>query len=157
MTRERQSAREGVVTVLLLGTYSPRLDDKGRMFLPAKFRDTLRAGLVMTRGQERCLYVYPLAEFEKLAAQWQSAPTTNAGVRAYQRLLLSGASDEVPDKQGRVTVPAVLRDYAGLTHECAVIGSGNRLEIWDATAWEAYVSEHEESFANQSEEVMPGL
>lgn len=148
---------EGVVAVLLLGTYSPRLDDKGRMFLPAKFRDKLAAGLVMTRGQERCLYVYPLAEFEKVAEQWQNGPTTNAGVRAYQRLLLSGASDEIPDKQGRVTVPAILREYAGLTHECTVIGSGNRVEIWDAQAWEAYVAEHEEGFANQSEEVVPGL
>ena len=148
---------EGVVAVLLLGTYSPRLDDKGRMFLPAKFRDKLAAGLVMTRGQERCLYVYPLAEFEKVAEQWQNGPTTKAGVRAYQRLLLSGASDEIPDKQGRVTVPAILREYAGLTHECTVIGSGNRVEIWDAQAWEAYVAEHEEGFANQSEEVVPGL
>lgn len=143
--------------MLLLGTYTPRLDDKGRMFLPAKFRDKLSGGLVMTRGQERCLYVYPMAEFEKLAEQWQSAPTTNAGVRAYQRLLLSGASDEVPDKQGRVSVPAILREYAGLTHECTVIGSGNRIEIWDSAAWEAYVAEHEDGFANQSEEVVPGL
>ena len=142
---------------MLLGTYTPRLDDKGRMFLPAKFRDKLSGGLVMTRGQERCLYVYPMAEFEKLAEQWQSAPTTNAGVRAYQRLLLSGASDEVPDKQGRVSVPAILREYAGLTHECTVIGSGNRIEIWDSAAWEAYVAEHEDGFANQSEEVVPGL
>lgn len=143
--------------MLLLGTYSPRLDDKGRMFLPAKFREKLAGGLVMTRGQERCLYVYPLAEFEKVAEQWQSGPTTNAGVRAYQRLLLSGASDEIPDKQGRVTVPAILREYAGLTHECTVIGSGNRIEIWDAAAWDAYVAEHEDGFANQSEEVVPGL
>jgi len=127
------------------------------MFLPAKFRDKLAGGLVMTRGQERCLYVYPLAEFEKVAEQWQNGPTTNANVRAYQRLLLSGASDEIPDKQGRVTVPGILREYAGLSHECTVIGTGNRIEIWDAAAWEAYVSEHEESYANQSEEVVPGL
>lgn len=143
--------------MLLLGTYTPRLDDKGRMFLPAKFRETFRGGLVMTRGQDHCLYVYPMAEFEKLAERWQSAPTTNADVRAHQRLLLSGASDETPDKQGRVTVPAVLRDYAGLTHECTVIGSGNRLEIWDSQAWETYVANHEEGYANQSEEVVPGL
>lgn len=143
--------------MLLLGTYSPRLDDKGRMFLPAKFRDKLAGGLVMTRGQDRCLYVYPMAEFEKEAEKWQNGPTTNAGVRAHQRLLLSGASDEIPDKQGRVTVPAILRDYAGLTHECTVIGTGSRIEIWDAAAWEAYVAEHEEGFANQSEEVVPGL
>ncbi|MCK0112660.1 division/cell wall cluster transcriptional repressor MraZ [Ornithinimicrobium sp. F0845] len=142
---------------MLLGTYSPRLDDKGRMFLPAKFRDKLAGGVVMTRGQERCLYVYPMAEFEKVAERLQSGPTTNAGVRAHQRLLLSGASDEIPDKQGRVTVPAILREYAGLSHECTVIGSGDRLEIWDAQAWATYVADHEDAFANQSEEVVPGL
>lgn len=146
-----------MVTVLLLGTYWPRLDDKGRMFLPAKFRDKLAGGLVMTRGQEHCLYVYPIAEFEKVAEQWQNGPTTNADVRAHQRLLLSGATDEIPDKQGRVTVPAMLRDYASLTHECAVIGTGNRIEIWDAAAWQTYLSEHEDAFANRSEEVVPGL
>ncbi|MFK5633797.1 division/cell wall cluster transcriptional repressor MraZ [Ornithinimicrobium sp. LYQ103] len=142
---------------MFLGTYTPKLDDKGRMFLPAKFRERLAGGLVVTRGQERCLYVYPQAEFERMATQWQSTPTSSRAVRDYQRVLLSGASDEVPDKQGRVTIPQILRTYAGLSTECTVIGSGNHVEVWDSDAWTTYLAQTEEAFAQQSEEVVPGL
>jgi MraZ protein len=143
--------------VLFLGTHTPKLDDKGRMFLPAKFRAKLADGLVITRGQERCLYVYPQAEFERIAGQWQSSPTSSRAVRDYQRVFLSGASDEVPDKQGRVTIPPILRDYAGLSTECTVIGAGNRVEVWDSVAWTTYLEQTEDAFAEQSEEVVPGL
>lgn len=143
--------------MLFLGTHTPRLDDKGRMFLPAKFRGRLEDGLVITRGQERCLYVYPRAEFEAIAAQWQASPTTSKPVRDYQRVLLSGASDESPDKQGRIVIPPMLRQYAGLRTECTVIGAGNRVEIWDTEAWEAYLAQTEQAYSEQSEEVVPGL
>ena len=143
--------------MLFLGTHTPKLDDKGRMFLPAKFRAKLADGLVITRGQERCLYVYPQAEFERIAGQWQSSPTSSRAVRDYQRVFLSGASDEVPDKQGRVTIPPILRDYAGLSTECTVIGAGNRVEVWDSVAWTTYLEQTEDAFAEQSEEVVPGL
>ena len=143
--------------MLFLGTHTPKLDDKGRMFLPAKFRAKLADGLVITRGQERCLYVYPQAEFERIAGQWQSSPTSSRAVRDYQRVFLSGASDEVPDKQGRVTIPPILRDYAGLSTECTVIGAGNRVEVWDSVAWNTYLEQTEDAFAEQSEEVVPGL
>lgn len=142
---------------MFLGTHSPRLDDKGRMFLPAKYRERLAGGLVVTRGQERCLYVFPMAEFERIATSMQASPTSNRAVRDYQRVFLSGASDEIPDKQGRVTIPPALRDYAGLVHECTVIGAGARLEVWDTGAWTAYLEQTEQSFADQSEEVVPGL
>lgn len=143
--------------MLFLGTYTPRLDDKGRMILPAKFREKLAGGLVVTRGQEHCLYVFPQADFERLVQQWQDSPTSSKTVRDYQRFFLSGASDEIPDKQGRVTVPPLLRSYAGLTGDCTVIGAGNRLEVWDTEAWAAYTEAHEDSFADLSEEVVPGL
>lgn len=142
---------------MFLGTHTPRLDDKGRMFLPAKFREKLAGGVVITRGQEHCLYVYPMAEFERVAATMQTSPTTNRAVRDYQRVFLSGASDEVPDKQGRVTIPANLRAYAGLSHECTVIGAGSRVEIWDTESWNSYLEEIEPAYADQSEEVVPGL
>lgn len=142
---------------MFLGTHTPRLDDKGRIFLPAKFRDRLSTGLVMTRGQERCLYVFAMGEFERVATSMQATPTTNRAVRDYQRVFLSGASDEIPDKQGRVTIPATLREYAGLSHDCTVIGAGSRLEIWDSAAWAAYLQETEQAFADQSEEVVPGV
>ena len=146
-----------MVHVLFLGTYTPSLDDKGRMILPAKFRERLAGGVVITRGQERCLYVFTQADFDGLVEQWQSSPTSSKTVRDYQRFFLSGASDEIPDKQGRVTVPALLRTYAGITGDCTVIGAGNRLEIWDTQAWESYTDAHEQSFADLSEEVVPGL
>ena len=142
---------------MFLGTHTPRLDDKGRLFLPAKFRDKLAGGLVMTRGQERCLYVFPMDEFVKITQRFQEAPTSSKAARDYMRVFLSGASDEIPDKQGRVTVPAALRQYAGLDRECTVIGTGSRVEVWDTTAWNDYLASTEQAFADQSEEVIPGL
>lgn len=143
--------------MLFLGTYTPRLDEKGRLFLPAKFRDRLAGGLVVTKGQERCLYVFPMDEFTRLAEEMRKAPLTVKPARDYQRMFLSGASDEIPDKQGRVTVPAGLRQYAGLTRDCTVIGAGSRIEVWDTAAWDSYLQGNEQSFADQSEEVIPGL
>jgi MraZ protein len=142
---------------VFLGTYSPRLDEKGRLILPAKFRDRLAAGMVVTRGQERCLSVFAMDEFVRLTEQTRTAPMTSKAARDYLRVFLSGASDEIPDKQGRVTLPANLREYAGISRELAVIGAGTRIEIWDAEAWAAYLSANEQSFAEQAEEVIPGL
>ncbi len=142
---------------MFLGTHTPRLDDKGRLILPAKFREQLEAGVVVTRGQERCLYVFPAAEFERIAGQLRQAPVTSKQARDYLRVFLSGASDELLDRQGRITLPAVLRSYAGLERDCTVIGAGERVEIWDAQAWDAYLSVQEQSFAEQAEEVVPGI
>lgn len=142
---------------MFLGTHTPRLDEKGRLILPAKFRERLAPGLVVTRGQEHCLYVFPMDEFVKVTDNLRAAPMTSKSARDYLRVFLSGASDEIPDKQGRITIPPTLRDYAGLEKELTVIGAGSRLEIWDTAAWEAYLAASEESFAAQSEEVIPGL
>ncbi len=142
---------------MFLGTHSPRLDDKGRLILPAKFREQLASGLVVTRGQERCLYVFPAREFERIHEQLRQAPVTSKQARDYLRVLLSGAFDEVPDKQGRITLPTTLRSYAGLDRDCAVIGAGSRMEIWDATAWQTYLDEQETAFSETAQEVVPGL
>jgi MraZ protein len=142
---------------VFLGTHTPRLDDKGRLFLPAKFRDDLQGGLVITKGQDRCLYVWSRADFEALTERVRQAPFTNKASRDFLRVLFSGASDELPDKQGRVTIPPVLREYARLQRDCVVIGAMDRVEIWDAEAWASYSAEHEESFASMSEEVIDGV
>jgi MraZ protein len=142
---------------VFLGTHSPRLDEKGRLFLPAKFRDELAEGLVITKGQERCLFVFPVDEFTRIATQLREAPMTHKAARAYTRVFFASASDEVPDKQGRVTIPPALREYAGLTRDCVVIGASTRVEIWDRQAWEDYLAESEESFADIEEEVLPGV
>jgi MraZ protein len=142
---------------MFLGTHSPRLDDKGRLFLPAKYREELSGGLVITKGQERCLYVFPEAEFQRITEALRTAPVTAKAVRDYSRVFFASASDEVPDKQGRITIPPALRTYAGLDRDCAVIGANTRLEIWDAAAWETYLSEQEPQFSDLSEEVLPGI
>ena len=140
-----------------LGTHHPRLDDKGRFFLPAKFRDRLAGGLVITAGQERCLYVFPEPEFDRIFDRIRQAPVTSKAARDYQRMFMAKASDETPDKQGRVTVNAELRRYAGLERDCVVIGAGTRVEVWDSASWERYSAEQEGPFAELSEEVLPGL
>lgn len=142
---------------MFLGTHAPKLDEKGRIILPAKFRDELASGLVLTRGQEHCVYVFSQREFESLHEKIRQAPVTSKQARDYLRVFLSGASAEVPDKQNRVTIPSALRTYAGLDRDLVVIGAGSRAEIWDAQAWENYLAEQEAAFANTEEEVIPGL
>lgn len=135
---------------MFLGTHTPRLDEKGRLILPARFRAQLAAGLVLTRGQERCLYLLPQDVF--LAMAQIETPVHTKADREYQRVFLSGATNEVPDKQGRISIPAPLRTYAGLDREVAVIGVGARAEIWDLAVWEAYLAEKEASYADDTEE-----
>lgn len=142
---------------MFLGTFTPKLDDKGRLILPAKFRDELSDGLVVTRGQERCLYVFGEREFERMHERIREAPITSKQSRDYLRVFLSGAHAETPDKQGRVTVPQGLREYAGLDRDLAVIGAGSRAEIWDAEAWQQYLTAQESAFAEIEEEVIPGM
>ncbi|MEW6867491.1 division/cell wall cluster transcriptional repressor MraZ [Trueperella pyogenes] len=142
---------------MFLGTYEPRLDDKGRLILPAKFRDQLQGGLVMTRGQEHCLYLFPMSEFENILGNLRQAPMTSKDARNYTRVFLSGANDQIPDKQGRVTIPIALREYAGLDREVAVIGSGARVEVWDLAKWNSYLEATESEFADREDELIPGL
>jgi MraZ protein len=142
---------------MFLGTHQPRLDEKGRLFLPAKYREELAGGVVITKGQERCLFVWPREEFARITEKLRNAPVTEKASRDYGRVLFSGASDELPDRQGRITVPAALRGYAGLQRDCVVIGANTRLEIWDSQAWETYLATQEDSFAGASEEVFPGI
>ncbi|MCI5825106.1 MAG: division/cell wall cluster transcriptional repressor MraZ [Arcanobacterium sp.] len=142
---------------MFLGTYEPLLDAKGRLILPAKYRDQLSGGLVITKGQEHCLYVFPMSTFEGLLDRLQQAPITMKEARSYTRVFLSGATDQIPDKQGRITIPANLRQYADLTRDLSVIGSGDHAEIWDRKAWEEYLQGNEESFADREEELIPGV
>ncbi len=142
---------------MFLGTHTPKLDEKGRFFLPAKFRDELADGLVITRSQDRCLAIYPTATFVEMTQQVSTAPTTLKQVRDFQRMLAAGASDETPDKQGRVSIPPQLRSYAGLDGQIVVVGAINRVEVWDVAAWQEYSAQQESVFAEMNEEVFPGI
>ena len=142
---------------MFLGTHEQKLDEKGRLILPAKFREELATGLVITKGQERCLYVFPQNEFLTITETLRQAPVTQKAARDYSRVMFAGAHDEIPDRQGRVTIPQSLREYASLEKECVVIGANTRVEIWDSKAWNSYLADREKNFADVSEEVFPGL
>jgi MraZ protein len=138
------------------GTYTPKLDDKGRLFLPAKFREAMSEGLVITRGQERSIDVRTRADFEAFTEKFRTAPQTDARIRAYGRMLFALASEQVPDKQGRITITPELRDYASLQRDCVVIGIYDHVEIWEPTAWQRYTADQEGAFSDVQEEIFPG-
>lgn len=142
---------------MFLGTYEPKLDDKGRLILPAKYRDQLAEGLVITRGQEHCLYVFKAEDFMQMQEEARKAPLSNREARNYLRVFLSGAVDQEPDRQGRISVPANLRTYAGLERDLAVIGAGNRVEIWNLESWNSFLEEQEAAFAERDDEIIPGV
>ncbi len=142
---------------MFFGTHTPRLDDKGRLTLPARFREALREGLVMTKGQDRCLYVFPRANFAHTTERLAAAPVTDKRTRDFLRVFYSGATDEVPDKQGRVTIPPGLRTYASLERDCTVIGANARIEVWDTAAWTQFMAAQEQAFSELEDEVVPGV
>lgn len=139
------------------GTFTPKLDDKGRLVLPAKFREAMGDGLVITRGQERSIDMRTKADFDVFAERFQNASQTDARLRAYGRMLFALASEQVPDKQGRITITPELRGYAALEKECVVIGIYNRVEIWEPRAWAAYTADQEAAFSDVQEEIFPGF
>jgi MraZ protein len=142
---------------VFLGTHRPRLDEKGRLALPAKFRDELAGGVVLTKGQDRCLYGYTADAFSRLAEALRDAQVGSQAMRNYQRTFFGSASLEVPDKQGRVTLPLPLREYAGLARDCVVVGTNARFEVWSAPAYDAWEAGNDERFAELQEEVLPGV
>ncbi|MEN9741698.1 MAG: division/cell wall cluster transcriptional repressor MraZ [Actinomycetota bacterium] len=136
---------------MFLGTHTPKLDDKGRLILPAKFREPLTGGLVMTKGQERCVIIWPTKQFNTYAESLRARSQNNEKVRAYTRVFFSSAFDDVADKQGRVTIPSSLREWAGLERDLVVVGADTRIEIWDAIAWSQYLDAQEPGFASLDE------
>jgi MraZ protein len=130
---------------MLLGEFQHNLDPKGRMAIPAKFRDKLTAGAIITRGIDNCLFVFANDEWEVLAAKLIALPLAQANSRAFTRLMLAGASDVEVDAQGRILIPDYLRKYAGLKKEVIVTGLYTRIEIWDEESWKTYKAKTESS------------
>ncbi len=123
---------------MLLGEYTHNLDIKGRVAVPAKFREKLTAGAIITRGLDNCLFLFANKEWEALAAKLTALPLAQSNSRAFARLMLAGAMDVEIDNQGRILIPDYLRKYAGLKKQVVVAGLYNRVEIWDAENWERY-------------------
>src|SRR4051794_38110108 len=140
---------------MFVGSYTPKLDEKNRLFLPAKFREQLAEGLVVTKGQDFCLNVFPRADFAEMTGRIQEAPLTVRQAREYGRFLAMRAAEDKPDKQGRITIPPLLKEYAGLDRDVVVIGALNRVEIWDPERIAAWEAEHSQTFADMSEDILP--
>lgn len=144
-------------TGVFLGTFTPKLDDKGRLILPAKFRGRLGQGFVATRGLDRCVFLFPVDEFMRVHERLRKAPLENKQARDYLRNFLGHAQDDVPDTQGRILLSSPLRDYASLTRDVAVVGMGSRVEVWDAQTWTQYLAEGEDAYAATAESLLTDI
>jgi MraZ protein len=139
---------------LFLGEHRHALDDKGRIVFPVRLREALGAQVVLQKGIDPCLYVLPPEEWDRLVAKVSSLPTTRPDARRFSRFFFSQAQSERIDRQGRLTIPAPFREYAGLQRDVVIVGAGARVEIWDASRWDGHRSETEagvEDFAKDLE------
>ncbi len=139
---------------MFMGEYHHTIDEKGRMIIPAKFREELGLNFIITRGLDKCLFVYPESEWKNLEEKLKGLPFTKKDARAFTRFFFSGASECELDKQGRVNVSPPLRQYAQLEKECVVIGVSNRVEIWSKATWEEYFAQSEDSFSEIAEGIV---
>ncbi len=141
---------------MFIGEYSHTIDAKGRVHLPAKFRRGMRQGVVVTRGLDRCLFVYPADEWQELAQKLAALPLSHKKSRAFARLMLAGAWDAKLDAQGRIILPEYLRQYASLVKHVTLAGLYNRIEVWNEDAWSQYKAKTEADTENIAE-AMVGL
>ena len=126
---------------MFIGEYQHILDPKGRVFMPSKFREDLGESFVVTKGLDNCLFVYPQEEWKDLENKLRTLPLTSKDARAFTRFFFSGAAECELDKQGRILIPANLREYAVLDKDLSIIGVANRVEIWGKERWETYNSD----------------
>jgi MraZ protein len=128
---------------MLIGEYRHTLDDKNRMSLPAKFRKEMGKKIIITRGLDRCLFVYPVGEWKKFSDKLAGLSIGSSEGRAFSRALLGGATETDVDASGRVLVPDHLKNYAGLATKVVVAGIHNRIELWNEESWNTYTSQVE--------------
>ncbi len=141
---------------MFIGEYHYNIDNKNRLNLPVKFRTELTKGAVVTRGLDACLFLFPKKEWEKLAVKLSEMPISQSKPRTIARLMLAGAMDADPDKQGRINLPDYLKQYAQIGKKVVVAGLYNRIEIWDEEKWEKYKKESEQD-SSEIAEALGGL
>jgi len=139
---------------MFMGEYKHNIDSKGRLIMPAKFRDGLGEQFVVTRGLDQCLFVYPMDEWHILEEKIKKLPLTKKDARAFSRFFFSGALECDVDKQGRINLPAQLISYATIEKACAVVGVSNRIEIWAEEVWTSYMEESASTFSDIAENMM---
>src|SRR3989344_8440297 len=138
---------------MFIGEYTHSLDVKGRVALPAKFRQKLGEGAILTRGLDRSLFIYNKSDWDILAQKIMALPLTQSKARAFSRLMLAGAVEVEFDAQGRILVPEYLRSYASLKKQAVFAGVYNRIEIWDEASWKTYKSHTEASSDDIAEQL----
>lgn len=131
---------------MFMGEYSHTIDAKGRLIVPSKFREGLGDSFVVTKGFDGCLYAYDMEEWTKLEEKMKNLPMSHKDIRKISRFFLAGATLAEVDKQGRILLPAVLREFAQITKDVVLLGVGNRIEIWSKENWE-----REENFDDMDE------
>jgi len=136
---------------MLMGEFHHNLDDKNRLIIPSKFRYELGSKFIVTRGIEKCLFVYPVDEWNKIIEKLNTLPFTNKDARTFMRMFLSGATECELDNNGRVCINGPLMNYASLSKECVVIGVGDRLEIWDQDMFNNFFNDNIENFSDVAE------
>ena len=136
---------------MLMGEFHHNLDEKNRLIIPSKFRYELGSKFIVTRGIEKCLFVYSVDEWNKIIEKLNTLPFTNKDARTFMRMFLSGATECELDNNGRVCINGPLMNYASLSKECVVIGVGDRLEIWDQDMFDNFFNENIENFSDVAE------
>ena len=137
--------------IMLMGEFHHNIDEKGRLTLPAKFREELGENFIVTRGLEECLFVYTMDEWDKITKRLNNLPFTKKDARSFMRFFLSGATAAEFDKQGRINITSPLVTYADLKKECVIIGVGDRLEIWSSEKWNNFYDTNKDSLSDIAE------
>ena len=136
---------------MMMGEYHHNIDEKGRLIIPSKFRESLGDKFVITRGMEKCLFVYSMEEWNNLMNELNKLSFTKKNARTFMRMLLSGATECELDKSGRVNIPTPLVNYASILKECVVIGVNERLEIWSEYEFNSFFNENIDEFSDIAE------
>ena len=150
---KRSGRKWGELWFMLMGEYHHNIDEKSRLIIPSKFRSELGDKIIITKGLDKCLFIYSLEEWNKIMQKVSKLQFTKKNVRAFERAFIGGASTTEFDKQGRINITSPLVHYANITKECVIIGVNERLEIWDASEFEKYMKENEESLDLITEDI----
>lgn len=136
---------------MLMGEFHHNIDEKNRLVIPSKFRSELGEQFIITRGLDKCLFIYSMNEWNKLVSKLNTLPFTQKNARNFTRFFLSGAINAEFDRSGRVSITSPLIEYADINKECVIIGASDRLEIWSKESWDKFLSDNEENFSDIAE------
>ena len=142
---------------MFMGEYHHNIDEKGRLIIPAKFRYELGTNFVITRGLEKCLYIYSEAEWNLIVAKIKTLPFTKKDVRTFERAFFSGATECEFDRQGRINITSPLVSYADITKECVIIGANDRIEVWSQEGWDKFLEMNSGTLEDIAENLFDGV